>query len=452
MHAEFFTSEALWLAPMQEAFKKVRWGSKNIQITLSPEFAVFRHFLMPFVERRFWKQSIPLEAKKYVPFPFDESVFDFYAYQFHQEDPKSKLGILFGITNKKISKFIENGVKKIGFNLIGIEVSSSSVTRAFGKFGAQGSGGRVFAHFDANVAHLLLTYNGVPMLFREVSFEDAQSTERRRLDVRGSIDFINKQLGATVFNEILLSGLNLDMWKVVLEEDSKLPVKIWDPKSAVKMPEMEWGTLAAIGSTLKFMPGETGLLDLVERVKTTVDEKKAVMLMYAMSCSLAGLILIMSLFSYTRVFVMNRQLATLKKNTPEIPEFENKTTEGIELAVNEVEKKKQKIESMLSATNKFTPKLQAFAESIPNEAWLTSLIYSRQIQGETSIKISGEIKTGDPAQDTAILNTFREQLKRNPAMANFLKPGNKISAPTYNRAKGEGNTSTFNMETSEQTY
>jgi hypothetical protein len=36
-------------------------------VTLSHHLGLLRYFAMPAIDRRFWKTSVPLEAKKYIP-------------------------------------------------------------------------------------------------------------------------------------------------------------------------------------------------------------------------------------------------------------------------------------------------------------------------------------------------------------------------------------------------
>ncbi|MDD4004392.1 MAG: hypothetical protein PHW69_04220 [Elusimicrobiaceae bacterium] len=448
MHSEFFINENLWLLPMQEAFKKVKWDTKNVQVTLSPEFAVFRHFLMPYVERRFWRQSIPLEAKKYVPFPFDESVFDFHAYPFNPQETRSKLGVLFGITNKKISGAIKTGIAKIGYELMGIEVASSSVTRAFSVLGATGGDGKAFAHFDASVAHLLLTHKDVPLLFREVSFEDAQSTERRRLDVRGSVDFINKQLGTTIFSEILLSGVNLELWQGIIEEDSKLSVKQWDPKKVVNLQELDWGTLAAIGCTLCYMPDQSGLLDLIEKERVSIDDQKTQLFAYFLASSLAALVLLLAGLSYMKTVKMNLTISNLKKNTPEISEFAERDAAQIADVVTQFNEKESKIRAIMSETTFFTPQLVAITDAIPKSTWITALSYVRQIGVNTEVSISGGVQTNDPQNDVNLANTIKEALKKDEAMKVYTESGNKFSMQ-FDTAKEKGEPSRFEIKCTE---
>jgi len=375
-------------------------------------------------------------------------VYDFFAYPFNPKETRSKLGVLFGITNKKIYSAIKTGLTKIGYDLVGIEVASSSVTRAFNKLGAQGGEGRAFAHFDANVAHLLLTHNGVPLLFREVSFEDAQSTERRRLDVRGSVDFINKQLGTTVFSEILLSGVSLESWKGVIEEDSKLTVKIWDPKSVVNLQEMDWGTFAAVGSTLRYMPDEAGHLDLVEKERVSIDDKKAQLFAYLLACSAAGFVLILSGMQYTKLLSLSSTISKLKKNTPQITEFEGKVPVQISELVAQITEKQDKLASLLTTDAALTPKLISVTDVIPQHGWISAISYSRQVGVGSGLTINGGVQTGVAQEDVSIANTIMENLKREPAMQLYTGAGNKFSY-TFAKAKDENEATTFEIKCQE---
>jgi len=430
MNVEFFLSDANWLAPLQGAIKQASFGSDKVVVTVSPQFAIFRHFLMPFIPRRFWKQSVPIESKKYVPFPFEESTYDFYPYIYDQVSiGKGRLGVFFAITNRQISDVITKGIKKIGFELMSLEVSSMSVDRIFKILGGNSNGGRAYAQIDAATAYLLLSNNGIPFLLREVDNSNIQSGERRRLDAKSSIEFVHKQVGTKIFNEIILSGEGLDSWKTALEDDSNLPVKPWNPKELLKLKDGEWAAYAAAGAAAKFMfPGQLSL-DISTKVKTSVDDQKAFAYVWLAGIILAGFMLFVSLIAQFRLMGLNKNLSTVRSQTAEVPEFKGRSADEIQKVVEGMKTKSGILSALVADSDYVTPKLEAVVNAIPDNAWLSEISYSNTLQpgkiqaADNSFILKGNAKTGDAVKDQALANEYKEALKKEPAIAKIYSTG-----------------------------
>ena len=450
MNADFFTTESNWLPHLDKALKKIKWETNKAVITLSPQFAVFRHFLMPAIERRFWKQSIPIEAKKYVPFPFETSTYDFQVYQYENPEVKNKMGVLFSLTNTKISEAVTAGITKIGLDPVSIEVSASSIDRVLGHVTGGRTGAKIYTHFDANTAYMLLSNNGVPLLFREVNFGDAQSTERRRLDAKGSIEFVNKQLGTQqIFKEIFLSGENLDLWRVVLADDAKLPTKQWDPKQILKLKEGEWGIYAAIGAAMRALQGDNGV-DLLNRIKESAEDHRAIATAWVLFVSIATLMGLLAVSAQVRRFSAASELARLRAESPEVPEFKGLSPDLIQQTVDTYKTDVTRLQTATGKIDHLTPKLVALAETIPDKMWIISLSYRNPVtfdaaaQGDNKLDFSGFIRTGDQRNDIALYNSFKETLRAHPAILSAYpsEHGGKVDG-TFNSAAPRAANSTL---------
>ncbi|MCX5783253.1 MAG: pilus assembly protein PilM [Elusimicrobia bacterium] len=425
MNAEFFINDGLWIEHVKNAMSQVKWGSNKAVVTLSPQFAVTRHFLMPRVKRRFWKQSVSIEAKKYVPFAFEKSAFDFYVYPFEGAG-QERLGVLFAIMAKAASDNIERCMEKLGLELLSIEVSSLSVERLFTAMSDGGEGAsRVHAHFDANTAYLVLSNNGIPVLSREVNFTDSHSSERRRLDVKGSIEFIQKQIGPNLFNTIVLSGENLDLWKMVVEEDSKLATKTWEPGKTLKIKESEWGCLAAIGSAMRFLFSASVGINLFGKSRETAEGKKALNVAWFFGVMFLVFALGFTLLQQSRLLALRKTKLKMRANTPEIVEFQGRAAEEIESLVSTMQKKSSFMGGRIDDVDRVTRKLEAIVDNIPEKAWLTNLNYRNEaLSGGKSVltQMSGSVRTGDASKDVETASKYKEDLKRNVEFAKVFSP------------------------------
>jgi hypothetical protein len=428
MHVHLFYNESLWLAPLKSALDKIKLKTNNVVVTLSPQFAVARHFIMPRVDQRFWGQSIPIEAKKYVPFVFEEPIHDYHVYSLKSKE-REKMGVLFATTSSKMTKAISVGLKKLGLNIKSIEVSSISVERFWSLYSGEMEGGKIHVHFDDDTAYLILSYNGIPLLSREVNFSDSQTTERRRLDVRGSIDYISKQMGFKVFDKIMLSGKNLELWKAILEEDSKLPVKIWNPKKALSVETVEWGVFASVGAAVRFKSATEIEIDLSGEIKQTEDDKKALGLAWKISTFLVVAFLVLSMFTVGKSYVASRKLARLKGNVAEVPEFKGKKSQEIEKLIENTKRKSLFLSGNFGKKHYVTKQLESIVNTLPDDAWITEINYSRKLKIRPMdrytvlLNLKGMVSEGDPGRNVQIASDFKESFEKSPPIADLFGGG-----------------------------
>ncbi|NLO91636.1 MAG: pilus assembly protein PilM [Elusimicrobia bacterium] len=436
MNAEFLENEAAWVDPLKKALADGEWSTKNACISLSSQFSVVRHFVMPMVAPRFRKQSIPFESKKYVPFPFEESFYDYYAYSIADAQPaqasKGRMGVVFALTNKRVSQALVTGMEKLGLELHKIESAPVSVSRIYSALQPeQKKGPQALAHFNPSTACITIYNEGVPVLFREVNFGDSQSTERRRLDLKGSIDFVSKQFGGGVsVGEVTVSGENLELWKNLVAEETKLPVVIWDPSKAIGAQETEWGLLAATGAGGCAFLDYPADMDLRGAEKGDLDEKTTMFTLWAAAGSLVGILLLLCAVQYTKLFLLKRELTAQKNKTDIIQEFEGKTPEEIMVQAEAVKNRSSIFTTVLSNVDYLTPKLEALVNVIPENVWIKAfslkspLKFSAQIPRQIDLTMSGSAQTGTATKDIALLNQFREDFKSQKNIADTFAPPN----------------------------
>lgn len=429
MNVDFFMSERVWLEPLQNIIDKVKWDTKDIAVTLSPSFAVIRHFVMPFVERRFWRQSVPFEAKKYVPFSFEESIYDYFVYRFKDEQSgAAKLGVVFALTDKKISSAVSAGIDKLGLNLTSIEVSAVSSQRFFDVANTGKTSDGVFhAHFDESSAYFLLSNNSVVLLFRVANFGQSQMTERRRLGLRGSIDFIHKQLGSKIYEEIHLSGVNLDFWKNAVEEDTKLKVKICQPGTFVNMKNTDWGTYASLGASIRQAMYSASDIDIRANVKEGLDTKAAVSFLWKTAAAVTLVFLAFFLYYQFRLSYLNIRISRAGKDTGLVAELKELSAGEIKSYITGFEERLE----LISAVNKeiayFTPKLEAVVDSIPSRVWLENISYSHPVRSDTGrsspdkMIISGYLSAKNKEEELALANEFKDRLQDESDISSIYK-------------------------------
>jgi len=276
MNTQFFAESGKWSGLLQQAMRQVSWSTRKVVVSLSSQFGIIRYFTIPRIERRFLKQSVLLESKKYIPVSLDDAVYDFQAYPIGTADESDRMGVLFGITSKKNAESIGEVLQKLGLEIISLEMSACSVERLFVNINPELQVKSGNMHFDASTAYVLLPYDQFPVLYREVNLGaiEMQSTERRKIDLKSSLEFVHKQVGTAgskVYENLNISGQNLAAWKGLIEKETSLPVRQWDPGQSLGIKNTEWGTYATVGASLRFQsPKNVILLDISGKSKAVV--------------------------------------------------------------------------------------------------------------------------------------------------------------------------------------
>ena len=130
LNETFFDSTKHWLEPIQKIIESRDFNTKDVVVSLDPAFCIYRHFVIQNISRSYWKQTIPLQARKYIHYPFEKGVYDYYVYPFDAPLSKTKkLGVVFCMTSSKIVSALASGMKSIGLNLVAVECSALSTYR-----------------------------------------------------------------------------------------------------------------------------------------------------------------------------------------------------------------------------------------------------------------------------------------------------------------------------------
>ncbi|MFA6433902.1 MAG: hypothetical protein WCW52_04335 [Elusimicrobiales bacterium] len=425
LNGDFFDEKAPWLEAFRVAVKKVNWGSSNVVVTLSPQFAILRYFVMPLVERRFWSKSIPIESKKYIPVSFDEVVYDFAAYPL---EGGKKLGVLFGLTQRKSVEFILNILKASGMELTAIEVAPCSVERFFSFLDPREHSSKGYIHFSGGASLMLFSSAGYPVLYREADYEAASTmSERKRLDVKGAVQFVDRYVGGQEYKHLMLSGDGVAVWKPVAEHESPMPVEVWEPAQAASLKENDSSSFFAMGASMRGRVTERLALDISGISSAAMLEKQVQASVWNIAFILGGLLLALSLLSQVRIMLMESEISAIKGRVGNVPELEGGSSELIAARIEKMQADVKLLSVLVSNTDFLAPKLQAVAENIPSDLWLSQIQYSgpfaiSEMQSTAlEMKLSGETSlTGDMKQ--RMVEGFNKNLKNSPQFKIFSPP------------------------------
>jgi len=426
LNNDFFNENAAWVGSFQAAIRKVDWHSSSAVVSLSQQFAILRYFVMPSVDRRFWNKSIPIESRKYIPVSFDEVVYDFNAYPL---DGNKKIGVLFGLTQRKSVEFILNTLKTAQFGMSAVEISSCSLERLFAFLDPKEHAATGYVHFSGGISHMLFSSAGFPVLYRETDYETSSTmSESKRLDVKGAVQFVDRYIGGgQSYNRRMLSGDGADAWKPVAMQESPMPVDIWEPARSAGLNDNSAASFFSIGASMRGRLQEKLTLDISGIGASARLEKQVQGYAWTITAVLSGFFLLLSIMAQIRVMVMDAKLAGLSSRLASAAQLKDETSAGITAKIDKMQADVKVLSSLASKTDFLAPKLNVVVDNIPRELWLTGIHYSApfatsqmmnssvelKLVGETTLK--GELKS-------RVVENFKKALKNAPEFKIFSGP------------------------------
>ncbi len=422
---EGFFSEENWLETLNKVAARKKWKNTQVVVSLSSSFSLVRHFVIPTViERKHWPNAIPLQARKYIHFPFEKMVHSYYAYEFETAASKQKrLGVIFTMTTKSIIEKLEKGLKSVGLDLVAVEPAAFSLSRAYieNDKEAVNEAGRIYSFFGTDMASFVFTNQNSPVLVREVEIAGSSPAERRRFEITNCTEFISKQLERDPFEEAVIMGVDTDNWIPLLEADSRKPVRKWNLREVYGIETKSAAEIAAIGASCKFYDTKSPDVDFIKRNRLSDYEFNAGLMCWKIMCVIAVILILLMIKHWWGVHSDEQRLVAHKKQHADVlPDFAGLTAQQISDNLNRLKNQNSNLEGLI-VKNSTTPVLSDLVGAIPTEAWITKLSYKESFPPKPrdnmrALAFSGSIKTGDPAKNLAVGKQFEEKLNQMPAI------------------------------------
>lgn len=435
----FFASPKHWLEPIKKIIESREWVSKDVVISLAPNFSVHRHFVMPDTPRRFWKSAVPLQARKYIHYPFERAVYDFSVRPFNAELTKSKqLEVVFSLTSKIIVGTLKTGMEEIGLNLVSVETAPLSIFRLFNQTDkeAQKNVGQVYAHFSSYDGKFLFSIDNTPVLMREVELNPSMGT-RNRLEVNNCIDFISKQIEKNVFEDIVVISQPDQMdWTPLLEMETKKNVRKWNIEDIFGFKVSGFAEIAAIGACLKYINQNVVDINFISKHNSSEEEIKGTFSVWKVSILIIALLLFWLLivqFNSIRM-ARNFQNTNIARVNGGIDEFKDLSAKQIKDRVAAMKENSNDLADLI-VQPKYTVKLSALPDLMPDEMYFTSLqinypMASKSGKVKDNMSIAGVVHSleGNKVEydESAKFNT---KMDTSSAMADLCKNSIKWSYP-----------------------
>lgn len=440
---EGFFAENNWLDALTKVAAKKKWNDNKVVVSLAPAFSLLRHFVIPtLIERKHWKEAIPLQARKYIHFPFEKTMYAYHVYEFETAATKQKrLGVIFTMTPKTIIERLEKGLKSVGLDPVAIEPSPLSLSRAFSDSDKEAvdDTGRIYSFFGKDLASFVFTNHNAPVLLREVEISGSSPVERRRFEITNCTEFIAKQLEKDPFDEAVIMGCDTDIWQPLLEADSKKPVRKWNLSEVYGIETKSAGEIAAIGASMKFYDDKSPDLDFIKRNRLSDYEFNAGL----MAWKLVGVALVIVLLLMAKGWWgVQAEKSALKKaksqSTISVADFEGLTASQIQSNLSKIKAQNANLSKFMTK-NEITPLLVDLVTVIPEPMWISSLSYKEEFPAKSgdvrSFSFEGFIKTGNSEQDLVVGKQFYDQVIQQPAIKQLC--GNTAEIK-YKELAGDG--------------
>ncbi|MBO4707318.1 MAG: hypothetical protein J5594_02005 [Elusimicrobiaceae bacterium] len=446
LNDEFFATTKHWLDPIQKIIENREFNTKNVVVSLDPAFCIHRHFVVQNIARSYWKQTIPLQARKYIHYPFEKGVYDFYVYPFNAPLSKTqKLGVVFCMTSSKIVSALEAGMKKIGLNLVSVECSVLSTYRLLTQIDKENSEnkGIIYSNFTSNQGQFLFALNGVPLMFREVEVQKALGA-RNRLEITNCMDFISKQLEKNPFEDAAVVSDDGEFWVYIVEGEVKQHVRISKISEVFGFRVEGFAEMAVLGACLKFVNKKVPDIDFYKKNRSSDEEIRATTCAWLITGIIACIIIVYALLMQITSVITAAQLKSSKRDKKEVPDFQGLYADQIKTKVANLKSNQKKLENLLVEPY-FTKKLSALPRTLPEEIWISSLAINNSFNFEDKKKKTNMIIEGVASsisgskEELALGDKFKSDIASDPDFSDICKNSTTINYDIDNSLQNKGN-------------
>lgn len=438
-----FLSDPLKIGGLiRQSMSQIRWNSKNVVVTLSHHLGLLRYFPMPPVERRYLRSAVPIEAKKYIPIPFDALAHDFQAAPMPPDAAgKARVGVLIAVTQNKNLANISGLLASLGLNLIGLEVAPCSVLRLWNAIEpSKNPDPFVQAHFDGGSVRIMICDRGLPVFFREVFLGGSASLEdQRKVDMTGCLSFARKQLGLTGISKIKLSGTpaSLGPWKDAFTTETGLPTEVQDTAKLLSIKGGDWGGYAAIGASTRPSVISAVTIDLAAKDRVGEDERQVARDIIFAGMILAGLIASVGIFQAATYNQRAKELNSYKVEPDVKASLQGLLPGDITAKLTEMKDQLGRLRTVTG--NKRAPLssvLRDIVELMPDNMWLIKVSVTNPLgdeKGRLDLSIKGRVRGATGAEEQDIAFQFKETLLKDPKLGPlfdvYISVTGKAAAP-----------------------
>ncbi|MEK7383057.1 MAG: pilus assembly protein PilM [Elusimicrobiota bacterium] len=431
MSTDFLKDPLKVAGTIRQTMSQMRWNSKRVRVSLSHHLGLMRYFTMPDMERRYLRTAVPLEAKKYIPIPFDVLAHDFQAIPLAPDaQGKPHVGVLIAVTQKKNLACIQGLLDSLGLTLDGLEVAPCSVFRLWQAIDPP-KGPEPFAHvhIDGGAVRVAIFDQGFPVFFREVFLGyDAAVSDQRKIDLSGCLSFAQKQLGVPGLVRVRVSGTTpeLEELRAAFAVEAGVEAVIQDIPQLLSVKRGDWGGYAALGASALFQVATPVRLNLAAVDLVTDEELRTardiLLLASAFSLFLMGTGLLKTMTYHYRA----RELKQYRIDADVSTAFAGLGPLDIDARLGEMKSQLDALSALTSGAGrpKLSVMLKEIIECMPTKVWLDRITVSNSLAGAVrrpvTIILKGRAQDQGITEEQALAFTFNGNLIKNPILGKMF--------------------------------
>ncbi|MDT8286828.1 MAG: hypothetical protein RQ748_06940, partial [Elusimicrobiales bacterium] len=243
---------------------------------------------------------------------------------------------------------------------------------------------------------------------------------------KGAFQFVSRYAGGREYKKLMISGDAVETWKGPAEQESPVPVEIWEPVKTGGLKSNEAGSLFALGAALRgAAPGKLKI-DITGVSAGQEMERKVTSYVWTVASLLGAVFLLLSLLNHVRIYMLESRTSALMSQVGDISEFQGQTADSIAQAIETGNAEIRMIRGLLADTEVIAPKLQAIGDNIPDQLWIETFSYrntlpiSEMMGAGKEIVIQGSTKLSGQAK-FSVVDLYVKKLKEAPEL-NFFRP------------------------------
>jgi type IV pilus assembly protein PilM len=156
---------------LKELWHRGRFRSKDVILGVANQRVVVREVLVPWLEDKELRASLPFQVQEYVPISLDEAVIDFHVLEEFEREGRRMLRLLLVAAQKIMIQQIVSAVEAARLRPVGLDLVPFAIVRSVGSVDASGlvdseGGDEAVVDVGADVTSICVHAWGVPRFVR----------------------------------------------------------------------------------------------------------------------------------------------------------------------------------------------------------------------------------------------------------------------------------------------
>lgn len=435
------------IALIKDAFRNYRVKANDATFCISGQDMVIRTFEIPMLPMSELKGAINFEAKKYIPFKIEDLDYDFQV-SFNKKN-KTSLVLFVGMKKEALESYIAIS-RQLNLKVEALEYSAFSVLRFLKLAGCSEAGVVASFCFDLNSedeVNFMVFENGFPLFSREIvlaeglpGFEQtteedfSQKLEKLKSEIRVSLDYYNRKfMDKDIKNIFVVSDTKSRGELASFLSESNIPVTFVDTQKVLGKGNAYSSVLAKSFAAAQFRSSPTGIkINLVaaklKAARAASPGFKPLVLLEGFKVDLKfvflGIVICAAVFGYglMRLQPLQKEVSGIKEQGVKVsPALAGESYESLSELDMKYSKKIAALNKLITGHMYATYPLDIIPRALPDGAWLNDLSLKYNRDGALELIVSGQIDLADNDKEFEAVNTFLNNLRKDPVFTKYFK-------------------------------